>query len=144
MQGPAVWCPISSAVVSWPSQKNDGVAELATLKVHSGVEHDVGLAIVELAVLQLRRLLHLEVLDAPDLHASFLATVLPRGLVVAACSRGASFTSVPMHTQLELFRGTQSPSHFFSNTVQSDEHDRHRFDEESLDTWHFADDVPSD
>ena len=35
---------------------------------------------MELAVLQLRRLLHLEVLDAPDLHASFLAAVLPRVL----------------------------------------------------------------
>ena len=39
---------------------NAGVAELATLRVLSGVEHDVGLAIVELAMLRLRRLLHLE------------------------------------------------------------------------------------
>ena len=40
---------------------NAGVAELATLKVLSGVEHNVELAIVELAMLRLRRLLQLEV-----------------------------------------------------------------------------------
>ena len=41
-----------------------------------------GVALVELGVLRLRPHLRLEVPDAPDLHASLLAAVLPRGSVI--------------------------------------------------------------
>ena len=54
--------------------------ELATLWALRGVEDNAGVALVELAALRLRPVLHMGVHAAPDLHAGLLAEVLPRGL----------------------------------------------------------------
>ena len=56
------------------------LVELVALGVLGRLQHDVRVALVEVAVLRLRPSLHFELLDAPDLEARLLPGALPRRL----------------------------------------------------------------